>query len=78
VVPPPAAHFGTELGGVPFIGDKATDVEAARAVGARPILVGANAPSASAVLERRLGPVEQYADLAAAAAALIAEGSRRA
>jgi len=60
-----AAHFGRGPGGVPFIGDKASDVEAARAAGARPILVGPEAPA--------LAGVERYADLAAAAAALIAE-----
>ena len=36
-----ARDFGCALAGVPFIGDKISDVEAARAVGARPILVGA-------------------------------------
>lgn len=62
-----AAHFGCPLDGVPFIGDKASDVEAALAVGARPILVGSRArePAGAAV--------EQFPDLPAAAAALIAE-----
>jgi D-glycero-D-manno-heptose 1,7-bisphosphate phosphatase len=58
-----AEAFGVDLAGVPFIGDKPSDVAAAKAVGARPILVG---PAGAAGVER-------YADLAEAAGALIAE-----
>jgi len=62
-----AAHFGIDLAGVPFIGDKASDAEAALAAGARPILVG------TASVEGAAAQAERYADLAAAASALIAE-----
>lgn len=62
-----AEAFGSHLAGVPFIGDKLSDVEAARAAGARPILVGAGADAAG------VAGVEHFADLAAAAAVLIAE-----
>lgn len=35
-----AEAFGVPIEGVPFIGDKASDVEAAEAAGARPIFIG--------------------------------------
>jgi D-glycero-D-manno-heptose 1,7-bisphosphate phosphatase len=66
-----AAAFGVDLKGVPFIGDKLSDVAAGRAVGARPILVGTRVPVADAP------GIERYADLAAAASALIAEAEVR-
>ena len=62
-----AEAFGCELAGVPFIGDKLSDVQAAQAVGARPILVG------SGVALDVDAAVERFADLRAAAAALIGE-----
>jgi D-glycero-D-manno-heptose 1,7-bisphosphate phosphatase len=62
-----AAALGAELDGVAFIGDKHSDVEAARAVGARPVLVGSVTAGAQA------GAVEHYPDLAAAARQLIGE-----
>jgi len=34
-----ARRLGTSLEGVPFVGDSVSDIEAARAVGARPVLV---------------------------------------
>jgi D-glycero-D-manno-heptose 1,7-bisphosphate phosphatase len=65
------AELGYPLAGQPVVGDSARDLEAARAVGARPILVltgnGATT-AASATL-----PVETCADLAAVADRLIAE-----
>lgn len=68
-----ATDFGTDLEGVPFIGDKDSDARAALAVGARPILVrsGLHIP-AQRLCDR---PVEVYTDLAEAAAKLIAEGT---
>lgn len=64
-----ARHFDTSLEGVPFIGDSPTDVEAARAAGAKPILVltgkGRHADPA------RVGTVLRYPDLAAAADAIL-------
>ncbi len=57
-----AREGGFALAGVPFVGDRWTDVEAARAVGARPILVGEGAGSASGSVG---DGVERYPDLAA-------------
>ena len=62
-----ARDLGVALAGAPFVGDKLSDVEAARAAGARPVLVGPLAEQGAG------GRVESYPDLAAAAAALIAE-----
>ena len=66
-----ATELGFALGGVPLIGDKESDMAAARAVGARPIAVGSR-PG-----ERFPAGIERYSDLAAAAAALIAERRKR-
>jgi D-glycero-D-manno-heptose 1,7-bisphosphate phosphatase len=62
-----ALAFGVSLDGVAFIGDKLSDVEAANAAGARPIVVGDRIPAGALV------NVERYPDLAFAAHALIAE-----
>jgi D-glycero-D-manno-heptose 1,7-bisphosphate phosphatase len=62
-----AQELGCALRDVPFIGDKASDVAAALAVGARPIAVGSR-PGQTCPRG-----VERYADLAEAAAALLAE-----
>jgi D-glycero-D-manno-heptose 1,7-bisphosphate phosphatase len=60
-------EFETSADATCYIGDKLTDLEAARAAGVRPILVGQGATvSASA-------QVESYVDLSAAADVLIAE-----
>jgi D-glycero-D-manno-heptose 1,7-bisphosphate phosphatase len=61
------------LVGVPLIGDRVSDLDAADAVGARAILVrtGTGAATAAALGERR---VEVFDDLNAAAAAILAEG----
>ena len=69
-------HFETELTGVPVIGDSLRDLEAAAAIGARPILVrtGKGAETA-ATLPERFVTVPVYDDLAAAARALIDETS---
>jgi D-glycero-D-manno-heptose 1,7-bisphosphate phosphatase len=68
------AELGYALAGQPVVGDSARDLDAARAVGARPILVltgNGAATAASATL-----PVETCADLAAVADRLIAERER--
>lgn len=65
-------RFGVPLEGVPFIGDSQRDFEAATEVGARPILVRTG-NGATAVAFYRERNIEVYADLAEAAAALIAE-----
>lgn len=68
------SDFGVELERVPVIGDKRSDLDAAEAVGARPILVetGQGARTRAAAATQRY---ETYADLAAAAANLIQESN---
>ena len=66
-----AAELGCSLRGAPVIGDKLSDVEAALAVSARPIAVGARRG------ERFPAGVERYADLAEATTVLVAERSHR-
>lgn len=67
-------HFGQPLDRVPMIGDSRRDLEAAAAIGGRPILVltgnGQKTLDALTALDRS---VEHYPDLAAAVAALIRE-----
>ncbi len=60
------------LAGIPFIGDKIADLELARRVGARPILVltGYGQDTLASLNDTE---VEAYPDLASAASALIAE-----
>jgi D-glycero-D-manno-heptose 1,7-bisphosphate phosphatase len=68
-----AEHYQLSLKGVPAVGDSVRDIEAARAVGARPILVrSGRGASALQKLPDRKG-LEVYADLAAAARQLIGE-----
>jgi D-glycero-D-manno-heptose 1,7-bisphosphate phosphatase len=64
--------LGVALEGVPFVGDKASDVLAAQAVGARPILVqtGKGAAAAATLAD---ADIEVYANLAEAAERLIDE-----
>lgn len=66
-----ARRFGGSIAGCAFIGDSASDIEAARACRAQPILVRTGKPIGS----RDTGPepVAIYADLATAADAVIAE-----
>lgn len=67
-------HFGTELAGIPVIGDSLRDLEAARRVGARPVLVRTgNGRQTERALEGALAGIEVFDDLAAAAAALLRE-----
>jgi D-glycero-D-manno-heptose 1,7-bisphosphate phosphatase len=69
-----ARHFDTSLEGVPVIGDALRDLEAAAAVGARPILVrSGKGRKTEAALPERFALVPVYEDLAAAAQALIDE-----
>lgn len=66
-----ARDFGCALTAVPFVGDKVSDVRAAQAVGARPILVrtGSGAKAAGELSDRS---IEVYDDLAAAVSHLLA------
>ena len=71
-----AQHFDTSLEGVPVIGDALRDLEAAAAVGARPILVrSGKGRRTEAALPERFAGVPVYDDLAAAARALIDEAA---
>lgn len=67
-------HYGADLDGVPVIGDSLRDLEAAADVGARPILVRTgNGRKTEATLTGALADTEVFDDLAAAAAALLAD-----
>ena len=69
-----ARHFDTSLEGVPVVGDSLRDLEAAEAVGARPILVrSGKGQRTEAALPERFARVAVYDDLAAVARALIDE-----
>jgi D-glycero-D-manno-heptose 1,7-bisphosphate phosphatase len=69
-----ADHYGRSLEGVPVVGDSLRDLEAARAVGARPMLVRTGN---GALTERELPPslagIETFDNLAAVADFLIAD-----
>ena len=66
-----AAHFDIDLGGVPAVGDSLRDIQAAQAVGAKPILVRTGKGKDTVKRGKGLGGVEIYADLAAAVDALL-------
>lgn len=69
-----ACHYRVPLRGVPVIGDSLRDLEAARAVEARPILVlTGNGRRTREALRERPWQVETFADLRAAAEALAGE-----
>lgn len=68
-----AEHYGMSLKGVPAIGDAARDIEAARAAGARPILVKTGRGAGAFETLRGTEPLEVYPDLAAAADVLVRE-----
>lgn len=66
--------YGVSLAAVPCIGDSARDLEAARAVGARPILVRTGNGAETEMALRRSGEdAEIFDDLLAAARRLVAE-----
>jgi D-glycero-D-manno-heptose 1,7-bisphosphate phosphatase len=67
-----ARDFGCALTGLPFVGDKVSDVRAAEAVRARPILVRTGSGRA-AEAEIGAGRIEVYDDLAAAVSRLLEE-----
>ncbi len=67
-------HYAVSLRDVPIIGDSLRDLQAAVATGSRPILVlTGNGQQTAAAMPADLGDVEIYENLAAAAAALLAE-----
>jgi D-glycero-D-manno-heptose 1,7-bisphosphate phosphatase len=67
-------HYGLPLDRVPMIGDSLRDIDAAVAVGGRPILVlTGNGSKTAAELKAANRGVECFADLADVATALVAE-----
>ena len=69
-----AQHFGLPLQGVAVVGDSERDLQAAVAVGARPILVRTgNGKLTEQRLAAERGDIEVYDDLASAVATLIKE-----
>ena len=69
-----ARYYGAELTRVPVIGDSLRDLQAARAAGARAILVRTGSGlETEASLDGKLAATEVYDDLAAAATALLNE-----
>ncbi len=69
-----ARHYGSDLAGVPVIGDSLRDLQAAARAGARPVLVRTgNGRATEGALDGELAATEVFDDLAAAAAALLQE-----
>lgn len=69
-----AQHYGIALAGVPVIGDTERDLAAARAVGARPVLVlTGNGAATRRALAERGEAVETWPNLLEAARALAGE-----
>ena len=71
-----AKRFGRTLSGTPFIGDSISDVQAAQAAGATPLVVRTGKPVDDSAAE--LAGVDVYDDLASAADSLIARDKSRA
>lgn len=65
-----ARELGVELADVPFIGDKTSDIEAARRAGARPVLVRSGHGETSEATLGQASDVTVFDDLAAAASTL--------
>lgn len=70
-----ARRLGVTLEGVPFVGDSESDVEAARAAGARPILVRSGKGEGT-IKKRKPDDVPIYKDLAEFARTLIGQDQR--
>lgn len=67
-----ASYYRVSLDGVPVVGDSLRDLQAAAAVGARPILVRTgNGRRTESALTSDLGKVDVFDDLAAAVDALL-------
>ncbi len=67
-----AEHYAVPLTGVPVIGDSLRDLDAARAVGARPLLVKTGKGLRTLAAAEGLDDVPVYADLAATVDDLVA------
>jgi len=74
-----ALRLGTNLTGVPAIGDSLRDLQVAVAVGARPILVrtGKGRGTEAQLADKGLAEVEVYDDLAAAVSHLLLQGQEK-
>lgn len=71
-------QYGVPLDRVPVVGDSLRDIEAARAAGARPILVlTGNGKETAAAIAAAGDDVETYADLSEAVAAILADSRTR-
>lgn len=66
-----AAHYRVDLSGVPLIGDSRKDLDAALAVGARPMLVRTGKGAATEAGLPADSPIPVYNDLAGAVSALL-------
>lgn len=66
-------HFNVELADVPIIGDSLRDIQAARAVGALPILVKTGKGERTLVNTDQISDIPVYTDLAAAVDALLSK-----
>jgi D-glycero-D-manno-heptose 1,7-bisphosphate phosphatase len=66
-------ELGLSVRGAPYIGDRVSDVEAAEAVGARPILVRTGTGASTEALLASRGGVPVFDDLESAARSLLAE-----
>jgi len=64
-------HFNVELTNVPIIGDSLRDIQAARSVGAYPILVKTGKGERTLANKDQISDIPVYADLAAAVDALL-------
>lgn len=72
-----AQHYDTDLAHVPFVGDSARDIEAARAAGARPVLVRTGHGRETERSGMDLSDVEIHDDLSAFVDAYLSEASPR-
>jgi D-glycero-D-manno-heptose 1,7-bisphosphate phosphatase len=70
-----AADYGQPLTDVPVIGDSLRDLDSARAMGARPMLVRSGKGERTLAAGEGLDGVPVYADLAAAVEALLREAA---
>ena len=68
-------HFNVELTNVPIIGDSLRDIQAARSVGAYPILVKTGKGERTLENTDQICDIPVYADLAAAVDALISDSN---
>jgi len=71
-----ASQFDISLTGVPVIGDSLRDIEAARAVGAKPVLVRTGKGRRTLAAGKGLDDVEVYDDLAGAVDAILDKGTK--